>query len=105
MGVPAKQSLIVSPKREQLGLSSLWRHYPERMFLIREWLGLLSAFSITFDGNMSLKMKFHFEFILASVALDKPNLHKTKLSVVTVTLIPFGFLIIHSSFQLLWAHY
>lgn len=50
-------------------------------------------------------MKFHFEFILASVALDKPNLHKTKLSVVTVTLIPFGFLIIHSSFQLLWAHY
>lgn len=49
---------------------------------------------------MSLKMEFHFEFILASVALDEPNLHKTKLSVVTVILILLGFLIIHSSFQL-----
>ena len=46
-------------------------------------------------------MEFHFEFILASVALNKPNLHETKLSVVTVILIPLGFLIIHSSFQLL----
>lgn len=46
-------------------------------------------------------MKFHFEFILASVALDKPNLQKSKLSAVTVTLIPFGFLIIQSSFQIL----
>lgn len=50
---------------------------------------------------MSLKMEFHFEFILASVALDKPNLQKTKLSVVTGTLIPFAFLIIRSNFQLL----
>lgn len=46
-------------------------------------------------------MEFHFEFIPASVAVDKPNLHKTKLSVVTGTLIPFGFLIIHCNFQLL----
>lgn len=99
MGAP---TLPVPPKREQLGLSSLCPHDPEKkVFLIREWLGYLSAFSIAFDGNMSPGMRFHFEFILASVALDKPNLHKTKLSVVTVTLIPFGFLIIHGSFQLL----
>lgn len=67
---------------------------------MRKWVRLLFDFSITFEGNMSLKMEFHFEFILASVALDKTNLHKTKLSVVTVILIPLGFLIIHSGFQL-----
>lgn len=46
--VPTKQSLPVPPKRKQLGLSSLWRHYLEKIFLIRKWLGLLFSFSNCF---------------------------------------------------------